>query len=49
MGDLTVPVPTYPSDEPDRRGGAPDIDDLIGRIIRGNDDHDSALRSMDGA
>lgn len=38
MGEITVPVPTYPSDEPNRRGGAPDLDDLIGRIIRGNDD-----------
>ncbi|MBP2252205.1 hypothetical protein [Halarchaeum nitratireducens] len=33
-----MPVPTYPSDEPDRRGGAPDLDDLVGRIIRGNDE-----------
>ncbi|WP_435097069.1 hypothetical protein [Halarchaeum sp. P4] len=44
-----MPVPTYPSDEPDRRGGAPDIDDLIGRIIRGNDDHDSAPSPTCGA
>ncbi|GAD51805.1 hypothetical protein MBEHAL_0565 [Halarchaeum acidiphilum MH1-52-1] len=37
-----MPVPTYPSDEPDRRGGAPDLDDLVGRIIRGNDERERA-------